>query len=86
MISNYYHLKCYSNIMMYVFYVRGQVLHATSLKMNTTVELIRDDVKYVLSVSKIAENGYFIQCNNTAMEVDIHKLVAISLNNLMVVL
>lgn len=54
-------------------FFRGQVLPVSSLKMSTTVELIHDSVKYVLEVTKISDKGYYVLCNETAIEVDVHK-------------
>nr|XP_039264326.1 acetyl-CoA carboxylase-like isoform X1 [Styela clava] len=53
---------------------RGQVLPIIGLEMSTTIELIHDSVKYVLYVTRISRNGFYIECNNSSMEVDVHNL------------
>uniref|UniRef100_H2YM73 Uncharacterized protein n=1 Tax=Ciona savignyi TaxID=51511 RepID=H2YM73_CIOSA len=60
------------------FYVnsleRGQVLTPTSLRTSEIVELISGGVKYLIKVTKTSDNGYYLECNDWNMEVDVYSL------------
>lgn len=54
---------------------RGQVLTPTSLKTTETVELISNNVKYVLTATKTSETQYYVQCGDWNMEVDVYRFL-----------
>lgn len=51
---------------------RGQVPKVLSEAQ--TVELIHEETKYVLTVTKSGPNQYFLVMNNSSMDVDIHRM------------
>lgn len=53
---------------------RGQIPKATSMSITEKVELIHDETKYILSVTKCGSNQYFLEMNNSCLEVDIHRM------------
>eukprot|EP00794_Sanderia_malayensis_P012741 gene12741-14046_t len=53
---------------------RGQIPKPEMLSINETVELIHDTTKYSLIVNKNGPNSYFIMMNDSAIEVEVHRL------------
>jgi len=58
---------------MQIYVFRGQVLTPTSLKTSEAVELICNGIKYILRVTKTSDTQYYIQCNDSHMEVDVYR-------------
>ncbi|XP_019714440.1 acetyl-CoA carboxylase 1 isoform X1 [Hippocampus comes] len=53
---------------------RGQVLAAHTLLNTVDVELIYEDIKYILTVTRQSPNSYVLIMNNSTVEVDVHRL------------
>lgn len=52
----------------------GQVLSASTLDHNVSVELINDGYKYKAQVTKSGLNSYFLIMNGSFKEIEVHRL------------
>jgi len=65
-------LNCYQTFQSML--ERGQILPITAIKNSVPVELIYEGNKYVLQVSKMGPTNYFINLNESTIEVEAHRL------------
>jgi len=64
---------CCINYIIYLFF-RGQVLSASTLDHNVSVELINGGYKYKVLVTKSGLNSYFLIMNGSFKEIEVHRL------------
>ncbi|XP_064627568.1 acetyl-CoA carboxylase-like isoform X4 [Lineus longissimus] len=53
---------------------RGQILPDNTLKNTEEVELIYEGMKYIIQVTKMGPNTYFLSMNDSYLEIDVHRL------------
>jgi acetyl-CoA carboxylase/biotin carboxylase 1 len=53
---------------------RGQIVNAEPLVSGMDIDLIYEDVKYLVKVYQCAPNGYFVLLNDSWIELDIHRM------------
>eukprot|EP00111_Clytia_hemisphaerica_P003152 TCONS_00008959-protein len=53
---------------------RGQIPKASNLKITENVELIHNETKYILLVTKCGATQYFLEMNESCLEVDVHRM------------
>lgn len=58
---------------MYIFF-SGQVLSASTLEHQVSIELIHEGFKYKTTVTKSGLNSYFLIMNGSFKEIEVHRL------------
>ena len=53
---------------------RGQLLPSSNLKTTVDIELVHDDVKYVIQVTKVGPSQYFLFMNDSTIQLEAHRL------------
>jgi acetyl-CoA carboxylase/biotin carboxylase 1 len=53
---------------------RGQIQGSNTLEHTTNVELINDEYKYMIQVTRSGPESYFLIMNGSSKEVDFHRM------------